>query len=127
MIFEEFKIGFLYVVGMEKVKLFFEEYVEKMYLRYKWEKEEYLDLLSFGKGMILNYSWFEEDEGVMVVFVLIFVKMKKWDVVSKLLIKCWSLGLKGCVFIIDGEFYGNVCFDEFFWMFDLFGLLVMMF
>lgn len=39
MIFEEFKIGFFYVVGMEKVKLFFEEYVYKMYCWYKREKE----------------------------------------------------------------------------------------
>lgn len=31
MIFEEFKIGFFYGVGMEKVKLFLEEYIEKMY------------------------------------------------------------------------------------------------
>lgn len=82
--------------------------------------------MGFGYGMIMVYSWLEEDEGVMVVFVFIFVMVKKCDVVSKLLIKCWILGIKGCVLIIDGEFYGNICFDELFWIFDFFGLLVMM-
>lgn len=125
MTLEEFKTGFLHAVGMEKAKLLSEEYVEKMYLRYKREKEEYPDSLSFGKGTTPNYSWFEEDEGAMAVFVSIPVKTKKRDVVSKLSTKRWSLGLKGCAPIIDGEFYGNVCPDESFWTFDSPGLLVM--
>lgn len=83
--------------------------------------------MGFGYGMIFLYSWLEEEEGVMIVLVFILVMVKKWDVVSKLIMKWWIFGLKGFVFIIDGEFYGNVCLDEFFWIFDLFGVLVMMF
>lgn len=125
MTLEEFKTGFLHAVGMQKAKLLSEEYVEKMYLRYKREKEQYPDSLSFGKGTTSNYSWSEEDEGAMSVFVSIPVSTKKRDVTNKLSTKRWTLGLKGCTPIIDGEFYGNVCPDESFWTFDSPGLLVM--
>lgn len=125
MTLEEFKKGFLHGVGMEKAKLLSEEYVQKMYLRYKREKEQYPESTSFGKGTTPNYSWFEEDEGAMAVFVSVPMSTKKRDVVSKLSTKRWTLGLKGCPPIIDGEFYGNVCPDESFWTFDSPGLLIM--
>lgn len=125
MTLEEFKTGFLHAVGMEKAKLLSNEYVHKMYLRYKREKEQYPDSLSFGKGATPSYSWLEEDEGAMAVFVSIPVTTKKRDVVSKLSTKRWTLGLKGSAPIINGEFYGNVCPDESFWTFDSPGLLVM--
>ena len=125
MTLEEFKTGFLHAVGMEKAKLLSEEYVQKMYLRYKREKEQYPDSLTFGKGTTPNYSWFEDDDGTMAVFVSIPVMTKKRDVLSTLSSKRWTLGLKGCSPIIDGEFYGNVCPDESFWTFDSPGLLVM--
>lgn len=125
MTFEEFKTGFLHAVGMKKAKLLSEEYVQKMYLRYKREKEQYPESLTFGKGTTANYSWFEEDDGAMAVFVSIPVMTKKRDVVSRLSSKRWTLGLQGCSPIIDGEFYGNVCPDESFWTFDSPGLLVM--
>ena len=125
MTLKEFKTGFLHAVGMEKAKLLSNEYVHKMYLRYKREKEQYPDSLSFGKGATPSYSWLEEDEGAMAVFVSIPVTTKKRDVVSKLSTKRWTLGLKGSAPIINGEFYGNVCPDESFWTFDSPGLLVM--
>lgn len=125
MTFEEFKTGFLHAVGMEKAKLLSEEYVQKMYLRYKREKEQYPESLGFGRGTTPHYSWSEEDEGAMAVFVSIPVTTKKRDVVCKLSTKRWTLGLKGCTPIINGEFYGNVCPDESFWTFDSPGLLVM--
>lgn len=125
MTFEEFKTGFLHAVGMEKAKLLSEEYVHKMYCRYKREKEQYPESLGFGHGTTTAYSWSEEDEGAMAVFVSIPVTAKKRDVVSKLSTKRWTLGIKGCVPIIDGEFYGNICPDESFWTFDSPGLLVM--
>lgn len=125
MTFEEFKTGFLHGVGMEKAKLLSEEYIEKMYSRYKREKEEYPESMGFGYGTTSSYSWSEEEEGAMTVLVSIPVTVKKRDVVSKLTTKRWTLGLKGSAPIIDGEFYGNVCPDESFWTFDSPGVLVM--
>lgn len=125
MTFEEFKAGFLHGVGMEKAKLLSEEYVQKMYFRYKREKEEYPESMGFGHGTTSSYSWSEEEEGAMTVLVSIPVTVKKRDVVSKLSTKRWTLGLKGCAPIISGEFYGNVCPDESFWTFDSPGVLVM--
>ena len=125
MTFTEFKTGFLHAVGMEKAQLLSDEYVQKMYFKYKREKKQYPESLGFGYGTTQNYSWSEDEEGAMTVRVSIPVNTKKGNIQSKLSTKHWTLGLKGNPPIIDGDFYGNVCPDESFWTFDAPGSMLM--
>ena len=123
--FDEFKLGFLSEVGEERKDLLSDEYIKKMYTRYRKDKEHEEDDF-LGKGVTAHYSWNEEDDGSINVLVSVPPGSKKNQILNKITMKKWVFGLKGSANkVIDGEFHDGIASDECFWTFDSPGVIQM--
>ena len=123
--FEEFRSGFLSTVGEGKQQLLSDEYVSKMYTRYRKDKEQEKDDF-LGRAVTSHYSWNEDDDGSINVLISVPPGVKKNQVINKITMNHWVFGVKGSMDkIIDGEFYDGIVSEECFWTFDSPGVVQM--